>query len=143
MFGTITPKDRLLPTIDEQAVIDAYVEGNETPATLVYRLNLPFPFVLQTVNRWIIGKYNYNPPLPRDGEQQKGNTTMAKKNKDINAERRKTTLEKIRDGGTEYGVKMDDIRGYLPELVNGEALIIQRQSTTDTVVLRLGDVSYS
>jgi hypothetical protein len=133
-FGEVQKRK---PTPLEMQVIDYYAsDDSRSSFDVALELDLDIGFVHQTTNWWLMGKFEYN----HKAYQKNKETTMA--GKDKNKKERDEILAKLREGGSEYGVEMDKVRGLLGELEGGEALICQRQATTQKVILRLGDVSY-
>jgi hypothetical protein len=125
------------PTPLEMQVIDYYAsDDSRSSFDVALELDLDISFVHQTTNGWLMGKFEYN----HKAYQPQKETTMAGKEK--NKKERDEILAKLREGGSEYGVEMDKVRGLLGDIDGGEALICQRQANTQKVILRLGDVSY-
>lgn len=129
---------KIKPTDLEKLVIDCYNQPDISSFGVALEMDLDIEFIHQTTNRWIMGKYDYVPTKYNPENKEK---TMAGKT-DKNKKERDENMAKIREGGSVYGVEMDKVRGMLGDLKGGEALICQRQATTQKVIIRLGDVAY-
>jgi hypothetical protein len=118
------------PTQQEKAVINMYELQHLGVFKISTMLGVGITIISDIVDKWCDDPNN----------STKEETTMSNGNKLKNKVERDSTMAKLRNGQVCYSHNMDDVRGLLGEIMEGEALIVYPQShNKDKVNIRLGD----
>jgi len=121
------------PTKLESAIISLHEHKDKYSCFQIANMLQIDPLTVRRVTNYWCAEEPHNQP----GEK----TTMAKSDK--NKDKRGRNMEKLREGDPLYTIPMDDVRGLLGDLEDGECLICIRTSQTGKVNIRLGDCAYS
>lgn len=128
--AAFTTKDGQHQTAQEAAILRLYVNTEFSVNQIAKHIGVSPECAQKAINFWSCDITN---------DQGK---TMAKST-DKNEEEREANMKKLRKGGVVYSLDMDKVRGMLNELQEGEAYIINRQSTSQRVNVRIGEMAFN